>query len=123
MTILLVDDDKPVLDTTKTILKMSGYQVITADDGFSAIEVYKMNQDEIDLVILDYSMPRMSGKETLQGLLEINPGIKVIVSSGFDRKGPVKELLEMGAVDAVQKPFRMKTLIECVKSVMEGADL
>lgn len=122
MTILLVDDEQPVLETTKLILEMAGYRVITAVDGSSAIDNYRINQDEIDLVILDYYMPNLSGKEVLKNLLEINPDLKVIVSSGFDRKGPVKELLEMGAKDSIQKPFRMKTLLETVKNVLDDAD-
>ncbi len=119
MAILLVDDDTSVLETTKIILQTAGYQVITAADGQSAIELYKGNQDGIDLVILDYTMPRLSGVETLQGLQMLNPDVKVIVSSGFDSKGPVKELLEMGALDSIQKPFRMKTMIDLVKNVLE----
>ena len=117
-TILLVDDEEPVRETTEAMLEVSGYLVETASNGIEALEIYNLKRESIDVVLLDMSMPKMSGKETLIKLLEINPSIKVIISSGYDIEGLVKELIDMGAKAALQKPFRMQDLIELISNVL-----
>ena len=119
LTILLVDDEEPVRETTEAMLEVCGYQVETASNGIEALEIYRLKKDNIDVVLLDMSMPKISGRETLVKLLEINPSVKVIISSGYDIDGPVKELIDMGAKTALQKPFRMQDLIELLNKVLK----
>ena len=118
-TIMLVDDDESVISFGKDLLENFGYTVIVANDGFEAVEIYRRQQDSIDLIILDLSMPKKSGRESLSDLLAINPNLKVIVSSGFDKGGPVKQLLEMGAKAFVPKPYGMEKMLGAVRKILD----
>ncbi len=122
-TILMVDDETEVLNIGSSILKEFGYKVVTAKDGLQALDVYKDRKEAVDLVILDLSMPRMSGRETLQGLLEMNPDLKVIISSGFARSAPVNDLLQIGASGFIQKPYRIRKLLQTVRGVLDGKEV
>ncbi len=116
--VLIVDDEESVRNYGQALLENFGYTAITASDGIKALEIYNQEKEKINLVILDLSMPRKSGRETLNDLLKINPSIKVIVSSGFDKSGPIQELLEMGAKGFVQKPYRMEEMLGVVRKVL-----
>ena len=82
-TILLVDDEKSIRDLGKEVLTSVGYKVLTASTGREALDMYTKARDEISLVILDLIMPEMGGKQCLEELLKIDPGVKVLISSGF----------------------------------------
>jgi len=117
-TVLIVEDEAPVRETTKSLLELSGFKVFAADDGDTAIEIYYRESSTIDVVLLDYSMPRKSGGDTFRELLNINPLVKVIVTSGFNQHGPIKEMMEMGAVGALQKPYRLPQLLAEIKAAL-----
>jgi PAS domain S-box-containing protein len=85
-TILLVDDDKIVLELTSTALSMMGFKVLTAMDGIEAVEVFQRHKDEILLVLSDFSMPRMNGWDTLIALRRITPEVRVILASGYSEE-------------------------------------
>jgi len=116
-TILLVDDNEIVLQTGKELLEDIGYQVLTADDGVSAIEVYLANQHDIDLLILDVVMPRLGGVDALQAIREINPQAKVIFATGYDK-------LRTHADDIhdvlISKPFSVGKLSRSIRQVLSG---
>ena len=78
-TILLVDDEKPILDVMSDMLGQRGYTAIPAESGEAAIEIYKKKRDQIDLVLLDVGMPGMGGRRCFEELFRINPEIKVIM--------------------------------------------
>ena len=113
--ILFIDDENIIRITVKKLLAECGYEVIVAEDGESGIAAYKQNRDTINLVIIDMSMKKMNGKETYLLLKEINPEIKVIISSGFRIDERIEETLRCGAVDFIAKPFTRSELIEVVK--------
>ena len=119
-TILLVDDEKFVLDVACDILGQNGYTTITAGSGEEAVEIYERKGDRIDLVILDIGMPGMGGHKCLEKLFGINPEIKVIIATGYPATGKVKETIEAGAAVFVGKPYR---LIDMVKKVREVLNL
>jgi len=102
--ILLVEDEKMVLETTKTMLEDLGYQVLTAIDGRRALKLYELARNEIALVITDMIMPEMDGTALFIALKEINPNIRVLVSTGYPQGEKTKELLAMGVLDCVEKP-------------------
>jgi CheY-like chemotaxis protein len=109
-TVLLVDDEQVILEVGQDLLEAIGYGVLIARDGKEAIEVYKENRDEIDIVVLDMVMPNMGGSEAYDRMKEINPNIKVLLSSGFSIDGKATEILERGCDGFIQKPFNMKEL-------------
>lgn len=76
-------------------------------------------KDNIDIVLLDMSMPILSGRDTLIRLLEINPSVKVIISSGFEIDGPIHDLIKLGAKSALQKPHRMQEMIDIIGKTLQ----
>jgi two-component system, cell cycle sensor histidine kinase and response regulator CckA len=116
--VLIVDDEKIVLDVTVEMLKMLGYNVITARSGKEAIELYKMHRNEIDLIILDMIMPGMSGDMTFDELQLINPSVKVILASGYSLAEPAKQILDKGAISFIQKPYNISELSAKISDAM-----
>ena len=117
-TILLVDDEKMILEVSKELLESMGYRVYATGSGQEAIAVYMEKRNEIDLVILDMIMPGISGGETFDRLREINPGIKVLLSSGYSIEGQAQEILDRGCNGFLQKPFRLEMLSRKVREVI-----
>ena len=108
--VLLVDDEEVVLEVGQELLEATGYTVLTAKDGKEAIKVYRKNRDNIDIVVLDMVMPNMGGGEAYDRMKEMNPNVKVLLSSGYSIDGEASEILERGCDGFIQKPFTMKDL-------------
>ena len=119
-TILLVDDEAMVLDVGVKMLEKLGYEVLKAEGGKKAIDLYKVNEDKIDTVILDMIMLDMGGGDTYDRLKEINPEIKVLLSSGYSMDGQVKEILDRGCNGFIQKPFTMKELSKKIRETFDS---
>jgi two-component system cell cycle sensor histidine kinase/response regulator CckA len=117
-TVFLIDDDEIVVDVSEMILKNSGYDVVIAKSGKEAIEVYKENHSRIDMVILDMILPDMGGGDTYDRLKEINPGIKVLLASGYDIDYQGRDIMERGCDGFIQKPFNMNELLEKVRGIL-----
>jgi CheY-like chemotaxis protein/anti-sigma regulatory factor (Ser/Thr protein kinase) len=117
-TILLVDDEEMVLEVGERFLKVMGYQVLTAREGREAIEVYQKHRDTIDLVLLDIIMPNMKGGEVFDRLKEINPEVKVLLSSGYSIDGEASQILERGGSGFIQKPFDMNQLSQSIRAML-----
>jgi len=117
-TVLLIDDDDMVADVGKQILMKSGYDVVSAKSGKEAIEVYKENQDRIDMAVLDMILPDMGGGDTYDRLKEINPKIKVLLASGYDIDYQARDIMERGCDGFIQKPFNMGELLEKTREIL-----
>ena len=117
-TILLIDDEKMILDVGLELLEELGYTVLSAMSGQEAIDVFQKDQDNIDLVIMDMIMPGMGGGETFDRLKEINPGVKVLLSSGYSINGQATKILRRGCDGFIQKPFNMNQLAEKVQKIL-----
>src|SRR5262249_15513187 len=89
-TILVVDDEETLRYLAKDLLEAYGYNVMLAADGQEALELFLRYKEKIDLVLLDMVMPRMSGRELYHKLLEINPAVKVVLSTGYYSSDIVK---------------------------------
>jgi PAS domain S-box-containing protein len=118
-TILLVDDEEMIIDAGREMLEEMGYTVLTAISGQDAIEAYRERKDEIHMVILDMIMPEMGGGETYHKLRELNPEIKVLLSSGYSVDGQATEILERGCNGFIQKPFNMKEISHKIKGILD----
>ncbi len=120
--ILLMDDEKTIRDLTSNILEFMGYDVEIVKDGNEAIELYKdfMNKDiAIDLVIMDLTIPGgMGGKETVAKLLEINPEVKVVISSGYCEDSAMINYKEYGFSGVIKKPFKIQHLTKVLNEVL-----
>jgi len=118
-TVLLVDDEDMILDVGTQILERMGHKVMKAKSGQEAIEIYEKHRDLIELVILDMIMPGVGGGETYDRIKEINPGVKVLLSTGYSINGQATEILERGCNGFIQKPFRMKELSHKIREVLD----
>ncbi|MFA5181162.1 MAG: PAS domain S-box protein [Syntrophales bacterium] len=118
-TILLVDDEKMVLEVNTELLEAMGYRVYAAGNGQEAIAVYMEKKNDIDLVVLDMIMPGISGGETFDRLREINPGVKVLLSSGYSITGQAQEILDRGCNGFLQKPFHPEKFSSKVREMLD----
>jgi two-component system cell cycle sensor histidine kinase/response regulator CckA len=119
-TILLIDDEKMILDVGLELLEELGYTVLSAMSGQEAIDVFQKDQDNIDLVIMDMIMPGMGGGETFDRLKEINPEVKVLLSSGYSINGQATKIIRRGCDGFIQKPFNMNQLAEKIQKILTG---
>jgi CheY-like chemotaxis protein len=118
-TILLVDDEVFIRELGVDVLGQVGYTVLTADNGESALELYRQEQSRIDLVILDLIMPGMGGSRCLRKLLEIDPQAQVVIASGYSPDGPTKGALEAGAKGFLSKPYDTRELLQLVRKTLD----
>jgi len=119
-TILLVDDEKPLLDTVSDMLKHLGYLVLTAGDGEEAVRIYQEHKANVDLIILDMLMPHKGGREAYKDLKGIQPDVKVLLTSGFEQQKAVAEdMCEQGAAGFVEKPYRLRDLSELIRRAIK----
>ncbi len=117
-TILLVDDEEPIRSLGRQILEGMEFDVVLAADGKEAIEVFNAFKDEIVCVILDLTMPHISGDEAYREMKLVKPGVKVIVSSGFSEHDVVKRFPEKSLSGFIQKPYKIDNLAGILKKVL-----
>jgi signal transduction histidine kinase len=113
--VLVVDDEKLVRDMAKRALELHGYTVLVADSGLEALDVLRRHPGDIALVILDLSMPRMSGEEALPEFRKIRPQVKVVVSSGYSEVEAMTVFKGQRVSGFIQKPYTSRGLAEKVK--------
>jgi two-component system, cell cycle sensor histidine kinase and response regulator CckA len=118
-TVLLVDDEDIVMDVGAEFLKKMGYKVLSARSGSEALDIYRCNSDKVDIVILDMIMPGMGGGETFDHLMELNPDIRVLLSSGYSIDGQAAEILARGCQGFIHKPFNMSELSRKIREILD----
>lgn len=116
-TILLVDDEQMIRDIGQIVLGRAGFSVLTAEDGAEAVEIFAREHATIDLVILDVTMPRMSGRDAFRRLVEIDPDVRVLFSTGYSSE----DIAELdGSVGLLGKPYRAHELLAAVQTALHG---
>jgi PAS domain S-box-containing protein len=124
-TILVVDDEGVVLRTARFALESRGYSILAAESGPTAIDLFRVEKERISLIVLDLSMPGMSGQQTLGQLRAIQPDVRVLVSSGYS-EAEVRRVFEGADVQGfLQKPYTVAQLVEKVHAALsepEGRD-
>lgn len=118
--ILLIDDESLVLSSATALLNELGYTTFSAKGGQDGIDIYTKHHENIDLVILDMIMPEMDGSSCFAALKEINPLVKVIISSGFASPTRVKEVEKLGAKAFLQKPYSASSLSNAVSKLIRS---
>ena len=113
--ILVIDDEEPVREAVTDILESVGIRVITAADGEAGVALYRERRAEIRLVLLDLSMPGLSGVETFHELQKIDPNVAVILSSGYNRNEATRRFADQGLTGFLQKPYDAETLIDKIQ--------
>ena len=118
--ILLVDDEEMILGVASQMLEKMGYHVLKAKSGEEAIQLYKENKDTIDLVILDMIMPGVGGGKTCDTIKEINPSIKILLSSGYSLENQATEIRGRTWDGFIQKPFKMNRLSRKIREILDS---
>ena len=116
--ILVIDDEEIVREAVTEILTLEGLEVMSAANGQSGIELYREQAASISLILLDMSMPGLSGQETFRQLQEINPEVSVILSSGYSYPKLAEEFNNGGVVSFLPKPYHVDTLIQTVRAYL-----
>ncbi len=119
-TVLFVDDEEIVRETGMQMLERVGYDVLTAESGKKALEIFKKRHEDIDLVLLDLVMPEMNGGAVFDMIREINSDAKVLLSSGYSLDGDAQKIMERGCNGFIQKPFNIKGLSQKLSDILEA---
>lgn len=121
-TILLVDDEPSVLRSTARILEREGYRVLEARDGPQALEMWRNNLGEIDLLITDFRMPGMNGLELAAAIDAISPGVEVIFISAYSGHFKSENMERIDEARLLAKPFSRDDLLQLVAEVLNPSD-
>ena len=117
-TVLVIEDEEMVMDVSRKMLEKLECHVLQARNGSEANRVVKTYGGIIDLVIMDINLPDIKGDALYPAIIKARPNMKVIVSSGYELEGPVREILDAGAKGFIQKPYSLDALSDKLNEVM-----
>ncbi len=117
-TVLVVDDEETVRTVSARILESIGFSVVVAADGREGLEKYRAEPARYALVLLDLTMPHLDGEETFRQLRHLNPGVRVVLMSGFNQQEAVSRFTGKGLAGFVQKPFSVDGIVTAVREVL-----
>jgi PAS domain S-box-containing protein len=118
--ILVVDDEEIARSLAKDVLESYGYQVILAENGVEALDIYRERKESLSLVLIDMVMPKMGGRETFLKLKELNEKVRAILITGYSRNEEANEILRSGVMGFIQKPFQLEELLSKVRAVLDS---
>ncbi len=118
--VLIVDDEEFITLLARKVLSDEGYRVVTARNGFQALDIYRRLKDEIALVILDFTMPIMNGADVFAELQELNPKVAVVLSSGFAEQEKLRMMLSRGLRGFIPKPYTQDKLLAQVRQTLDA---
>jgi DNA-binding response OmpR family regulator len=113
--VLVIDDEKAIGKTVSRMLEMAGLAALVAGDGPGGLDVFREQQHRINAVVLDLTMPRMSGLEVAQALRGLSPDLPIVLMSGFSVLEVTLQSAGLGITAFVQKPFKMAELLGAVR--------
>lgn len=117
-TILLVDDELHILNTSKQVLESLGYHVLSAKNGKEAVVMFAEYHAQIDLVLIDVVMPEMGGVEAVQQMMGIEPTVRVVYAIGYDKEDALPEHVLASDAIVLTKPYQVKDLSEVLFNVI-----
>lgn len=120
-TILLAEDDQMVMDSTADLLESSGYSVIKACDGAEAVQLFEKHQEEIDLILMDALMPKMTGKQAWNKISSIRPNVKCCFVSGYATDIIGGKLAIDYSLPFISKPVEPATFLKTIRRILDGS--
>ena len=117
-TVLLVDDEKMVLEVGKAILQRLGHEVVTAESGEEALDQFSAHRDAIGCVVLDLTMPGMDGKETFKRLRQAAPQLPIIIASGLSADQVASQFSGDPETAVIQKPYQVADLSATIQDIL-----
>jgi CheY-like chemotaxis protein/two-component sensor histidine kinase len=121
-TALVIDDDEDVRALAEDVLRRAGMEVLTAADGHEGVKIFGSHADEIRIVLLDRTMPTLSGSDALNAIQEIRPDTKIVVVSGYSEETVTTELQGRSLAGFLQKPFLPETLMARVRTALASPE-
>jgi CheY-like chemotaxis protein len=115
---LVVDDESSVRTLAKQVLEKRGFTVVTASDGSEGIEMYKQNRNDLAIVLLDLTMPKVGGVEAMRAMRNIRADVPIIFSSGYNESNALDQDALASAAGFIQKPYRASALSDKVREVL-----
>jgi len=119
-TILLVDDELSVIESSSELLELLGFSIIKASNGSEALDLFRKHRQRIDLVLLDLILPRISGIDLYDKLKAVDPRVKVLLSSGYSLAGQAEDLLHRGCHGFIQKPYDIHQLASKIMDILSS---
>ncbi len=118
-TVLLVDDEQMIVDTGKQMLESLGYHVVTKTDSMEALELFKEKPDKFDIVITDMTMPKMTGRELAEKLIQIRSDIPIILTTGYSTAIDEDKASASGILGIVFKPILIHDIALTIRRVLD----
>ena len=118
--VLIIDDEEIARSVAKRTLEKFGFKVLTAKDGQEGVNVFRKHAEKIDGVLLDMTMPKMSGEEALGEMRRTDPQVRVILSSGYNQRKAIARFAGQGLAGFIQKPYKPRLLVEKLKEILEN---
>jgi DNA-binding response OmpR family regulator len=119
-TVLVVEDEQLMLRLLEKFLSQQGYQVLVASDGEEAIDVYRLHKLEINVVLLDVGLPKLTGWDVLLKMKEENPDVRVVIATGYLAPKMKTEMLRVAVKNFVDKPYVLDELVETIQSLIDA---
>jgi two-component system cell cycle sensor histidine kinase/response regulator CckA len=119
-TVLVIDDDEAVREVAAEVLSRVGMEILTARDGREGVSLFEEHADRIDVVLLDRTMPTLSGAETFDAIRLLRPDAQVVLVSGYSEERAMSELLGRGLAGFLKKPFAPETLLKCIRQALDA---
>jgi DNA-binding response OmpR family regulator len=119
-TVLVVEDEQLMLRLLEKFLSQQGYQVLIASDGEEAVEVYHLHRLEIDVVLLDVGLPKLTGWDVLLKMKEDNPDVRVVIATGYLAPKMKTAMLRIAVKNFVDKPYVLDELLETIQSLIDA---
>jgi PAS domain S-box-containing protein len=117
--VLLADDEELVRDVTETMLRQLGFEVVTVADGRQAVEAFTADPSRFDLVLLDLTMPVMTGTEAVLAIRAIRPDARILMMSGFNEENPPERAAAEPPLPFLHKPFTLKGLRDILQDALQ----
>jgi len=117
-TLLVVDDEEALCQLIRDALARRGYRVLLATSGVEGVRLYREHARHVQLVILDMVMPGMDGRAVFEALRAINPGVRVLVSSGYMDEGTAANIVQRGVAGFLRKPYTLRELLDAVQAAL-----
>jgi len=114
-----VDDEEGVRTVAAELLRSMGFDILLASDGLEALEQFKASVIPIRAVLMDLTMPHLDGVETFRELRRLDPGCRVVLTSGYNEQEAIQDFLGKGLAAFVQKPFLRTALVRAIRSALE----
>jgi DNA-binding NtrC family response regulator len=118
---LLVDDDPSVRRVGERLLQALGFEALVAEDGAVGVKTFREVADELQVVLLDLTMPNLGGEAAFKAMREIRSEVPVILMSGFNEQDTISRFVSDGLAGFLQKPFRLRDMSERIQAAIAGA--